>query len=67
MDRRNFVQHVATLTFGATPSATKRRTRSQRCTPRAHDRPRMLNTALEPLRDSTGVAELRERLTTTAA
>jgi hypothetical protein len=28
---------------------------------------RVLNTALEPLRTSAGVAELRERLVTTAA
>ena len=35
--------------------------------PRAYDRLRVLNTALEPLRDSTGVAELRDRLTSTAA
>jgi len=35
--------------------------------PRAYDRLRVLNTALEPLRDSAGVAELRDRLTSTAA
>jgi transcriptional regulator with XRE-family HTH domain len=34
---------------------------------RAYDRLRMLSTALEPLNDSTGVAELRDRLTATAA
>ncbi|HWR48392.1 MAG TPA: helix-turn-helix domain-containing protein [Pseudonocardiaceae bacterium] len=35
--------------------------------PRAYDRLRVLNTALEPLHTSPGVAELRERLVTTAA
>jgi transcriptional regulator with XRE-family HTH domain len=35
--------------------------------PRAHDRLRVLNTALEHLRDSAGVAELRDRLASTAA
>lgn len=35
--------------------------------PRAHDRLRVLNTVLEPLHTSTGVAELRDRLATTAA
>ncbi len=35
--------------------------------PRAHDRLRVLNTALEPLRTSAGVAELRDRLASTAA
>ncbi|HET9257072.1 MAG TPA: hypothetical protein VFO16_18005 [Pseudonocardiaceae bacterium] len=34
--------------------------------PRAYDRLRVLNTALEPLHTSAGVAELRERLSTTA-
>jgi hypothetical protein len=34
--------------------------------PRAYDRLRVLNTALQPLHTSPGVAELRERLTTTA-
>jgi transcriptional regulator with XRE-family HTH domain len=34
--------------------------------PRAYDRLRVLNTALEPLHTSAGVAELRDRLTTTA-
>ncbi len=34
--------------------------------PRAHDRLQVLNTALEPLHTSTGVTELRDRLTTTA-
>ncbi len=34
--------------------------------PRAFDRLRVLNTALEPLHTSAGVAELRDRLTTTA-
>jgi hypothetical protein len=32
--------------------------------PRAHDRLRVLDTSLKPLHTSTGVAELRERLTT---
>ncbi|MGH3829732.1 MAG: hypothetical protein ACRDRS_04655 [Pseudonocardiaceae bacterium] len=35
--------------------------------PRAYDRLRILNAALEPLHTSAGVAELRERLTTMAA
>jgi hypothetical protein len=35
--------------------------------PRTHDRLRVLNTALEPLHASTGVAELRDRLSATAA
>ncbi|MGQ0719244.1 MAG: hypothetical protein ACT4NP_18410 [Pseudonocardiales bacterium] len=35
--------------------------------PRAHNQLRVLNTVLEPLHTSTGVAELRERLATTAA
>ena len=35
--------------------------------PRTHDRLRVLNTALEPLHTSTGVAELRDRLTATTA
>jgi hypothetical protein len=35
--------------------------------PRAYDRLRILNTALQPLHTSAGVAELRERLMTTAA
>ncbi len=35
--------------------------------PRSHDRLRVLNAALEPLRTSAGVAELRDRLTTTSA
>ncbi len=35
--------------------------------PRAHDRLRVLNTALQPLHTSTGVAELRNRLASTAA
>ncbi|MGH3752753.1 MAG: helix-turn-helix domain-containing protein [Pseudonocardiaceae bacterium] len=35
--------------------------------PRAYDRLRVLDTALEPLHTSAGVAELRERLHTTAA
>ncbi|MGH3831824.1 MAG: hypothetical protein ACRDRS_15490 [Pseudonocardiaceae bacterium] len=35
--------------------------------PRAHDQLRGLNTALEPLHTSAGVAELRDRLTSTAA
>jgi transcriptional regulator with XRE-family HTH domain len=35
--------------------------------PRAYDRLRILNTALQPLHTSTGVADLRGRLTTTAA
>ncbi|MGH3767589.1 MAG: helix-turn-helix domain-containing protein [Pseudonocardiaceae bacterium] len=35
--------------------------------PRTYDRLRVLNTALEPLHNSTGVAELRNRLTTTTA
>ncbi|MGH3773823.1 MAG: hypothetical protein ACRDRW_20940, partial [Pseudonocardiaceae bacterium] len=35
--------------------------------PRAHDRLRVLNTALEPLHTSAGVAELRDRLAATAA
>jgi transcriptional regulator with XRE-family HTH domain len=35
--------------------------------PRAFDRLRILNTVLEPLHTSPGVAELRNRLTTTAA
>ncbi|MGH3697274.1 MAG: hypothetical protein ACRDRX_25370 [Pseudonocardiaceae bacterium] len=34
--------------------------------PRAHDRLRVLNTVLEPLHTSPGVAELRDRLTATA-
>lgn len=34
--------------------------------PRAYDQLRILNTALEPLHTSAGVAELRERLTATA-
>jgi hypothetical protein len=34
--------------------------------PRAYDRLRVLNTALEPLHTSAGVADLRNRLTTTA-
>lgn len=34
--------------------------------PRAYDRLRVLNVALEPLYSSSGVAELRDRLTTTA-
>ncbi|MGH3798906.1 MAG: hypothetical protein ACRDTD_02015, partial [Pseudonocardiaceae bacterium] len=34
--------------------------------PRAYDRLRILNTVLEPLHISTGVAELRDRLATTA-
>jgi transcriptional regulator with XRE-family HTH domain len=34
---------------------------------RAYDRLRILNTVLEPLHNSTGVAELRHRLTTTTA
>ncbi|HEY2762961.1 MAG TPA: hypothetical protein VGJ13_02960 [Pseudonocardiaceae bacterium] len=34
--------------------------------PRAHDRLRVLNTVLEPLHRSPGVAELRTRLVTTA-
>lgn len=33
--------------------------------PRAHDRLRVLNTALQPLHTSPGVAELRDRLSTT--
>ncbi|MGH3869781.1 MAG: hypothetical protein ACRDQ4_27510, partial [Pseudonocardiaceae bacterium] len=35
--------------------------------PRAYDRLRVLNTALEPLHTSAGVAELRDRLASTAA
>ncbi len=35
--------------------------------PRAYDRLRVLNTALEPLHTSAGIAELRDRLTSTAA
>ncbi|MGH4008135.1 MAG: helix-turn-helix domain-containing protein [Pseudonocardiaceae bacterium] len=35
--------------------------------PRAHNQLRLLNTVLEPLHTSTGVAELRDRLSTTAA
>ena len=35
--------------------------------PRAYDRLRVLNTALQPLHTSAGVAELRERLVATAA
>ncbi|MGH3778052.1 MAG: helix-turn-helix domain-containing protein [Pseudonocardiaceae bacterium] len=35
--------------------------------PRAYDRLRVLNTALEPLHTSAGVAELRDRLAATAA
>ncbi|MGH3831353.1 MAG: hypothetical protein ACRDRS_13055 [Pseudonocardiaceae bacterium] len=35
--------------------------------PRAYDRLRILNTALEPLRDSAGVTELRDRLATAVA
>jgi transcriptional regulator with XRE-family HTH domain len=35
--------------------------------PQAYDRLRVLNTALEPLHTSAGVAELRERLSATAA
>jgi hypothetical protein len=35
--------------------------------PRTHDQLRVLNTALEPLHTSTGVAELRDRLSATAA
>jgi transcriptional regulator with XRE-family HTH domain len=35
--------------------------------PRTHNRLRVLNTALQPLHTSPGVAELRERLVTTAA
>ena len=35
--------------------------------PRAYDRLRVLNTALEPLHTSAGVAELRDRLSATAA
>ena len=35
--------------------------------PQAHDRLRTLDTALEPLHTSAGVAELRERLSATAA
>ncbi len=35
--------------------------------PRAYDRLRVLNTVLEPLHTSTGVAELRDRLTTTTS
>ncbi|MGH3695438.1 MAG: helix-turn-helix domain-containing protein [Pseudonocardiaceae bacterium] len=35
--------------------------------PNAYDRLRILNTALEPLRTSPGVTELRDRLTSTAA
>ncbi len=35
--------------------------------PRAHDRLRTLNSVLEPLHTSAGVAELRDRLATTAA
>ncbi len=35
--------------------------------PRAYDRLRVLNTALQPLHTSAGVAELRDRLSTTAA
>jgi transcriptional regulator with XRE-family HTH domain len=35
--------------------------------PRAYDRLRVLNTTLQPLHTSAGVAELRERLVTTAA
>jgi len=35
--------------------------------PRAYDRLRVLNTALQPLHTSAGVAELRERLSATAA
>jgi hypothetical protein len=34
--------------------------------PRADDRLRVVNVALEPLHGSSGVAELRERLTITA-
>ncbi len=33
--------------------------------PRAYDRLQVLNTVLEPLHDSAGIAELRDRLTTT--
>jgi len=35
--------------------------------PRAHDQLRVLDTVLEPLHTGTGVAELRDRLTTTTA
>ncbi len=35
--------------------------------PRAYDRLRVLDTVLEPLHTSTGVAELRDRVTSTDA
>ncbi|MGH4016511.1 MAG: hypothetical protein ACRDSL_21785, partial [Pseudonocardiaceae bacterium] len=40
---------------------------SRLSSPRAHDRLRALHTVLEPLHSSPGVAELRDRLATTAA
>ncbi|MGH3800645.1 MAG: hypothetical protein ACRDTD_11010 [Pseudonocardiaceae bacterium] len=99
MDRRDFFEHIATLTLGAAvagldierliallPQAEPTGTRHLGAadtavsvghqaidavtalhSPRAYDRLRVLNTALQPLHPSAGIAELRDRLTTTAA
>lgn len=49
-------------------SVTRPSTRSPRChSPRAYDRLHALHTALQPLHTSPGIAELRERLSATAA